>query len=72
MPHEVLHQDGNCELVRIDWHQREKSIFLVKVKCPSTGAFYTLRVPPATKTVKAGVAWTFGVKAIEYSPNVET
>ena len=72
VPHEVADKDGEYELVKIDWHKREEPIFLVKVKCPSTGAFYTLRVPPAMKTVKEAVAWTFGLKGSEYSPEAET
>ena len=43
----------------------------MKVKCPSTEAFYTLRVPPTMKTVEDAVAWTFGMSGIEYSPEQE-
>ena len=39
----------------------DKIINLLKVKCPSTGAFYTLRVPPGIKDVNAARQWTFGV-----------
>jgi len=72
MPHEVIDREGEQELVRIDWHDREEPICLVKVKCPSTGAFYTLRVPPNRTTVKSAVAWTFDVKTEEYEPLKET
>ena len=72
MSHEVIERDGEQELVRIVWRLREEPICLVKVKCPSTGAFYTLRVPPTMKTVKNAVAWTFDVKADEYEPAKET
>lgn len=72
LPHEILDRDGECELVRIDWHKREEPICLVKVKCPSTGAFYTLRVPPTVKTVHEAVAWTFGVEKDRYYPEIET
>jgi hypothetical protein len=72
MPHEVIDRDGEQELVRILWSAREEPICLVKVKCPSTGAFYTLRVPPSRVTVKSAVAWTFDVKADEYDPIKET
>ena len=41
--------------------RRDKIINLLKVKCPSTGAFYTLRVPPGIKDVNAARQWTFGV-----------
>ncbi|MFA5145360.1 MAG: toxin-antitoxin system YwqK family antitoxin [Candidatus Omnitrophota bacterium] len=70
--HEVISKDDDCELVRIDWHKREESIFLVKVRCPSTGVFYTLRVPPRMKTVKQAIAWTFNMKDSEYTPLSET
>jgi len=70
--HEVISRDGEYELIRIDWHKREEPICLVKVKCSSTGVFYTLRVPPSVKTIKEAVAWTFGLKDNEYSPQKET
>jgi len=72
MPHEIIHREEDCELVRIAWHKREEAVCLVKVKCPSTGAFYTLRVPPSMKRVKQAIAWTFGKKEEEYVPNQET
>lgn len=72
LPHVIIDKDRDQELVKIDWHKREKPIYLVKVKCPSTGAFYTLRVPPSMKTVKQAVAWTFGVTEKEYDPQAET
>lgn len=33
---------------------------------------YFLRVPPATRTPREGVAWTFGLGSVEYRPAVET
>jgi len=66
--HEVIDKDGEYELVKIDWHKREEPMYLVKVKCPSTGAYYTLRVPPRMRTVKQAVAWTFHMKKSEYNP----
>ena len=33
---------------------------------------YLLRVPPDTRTAREGVAWTFGLSADEYAPDVET
>ncbi len=33
---------------------------------------YFLRVPPGTRTARAGVAWTFGLKEDEYEPLEET
>ena len=72
LPHQILDRSGEYELVKIDWHKREEPIYLVKVKCPSTGAFYTLRVPATMKTVKEAIAWTFDVNEGEYLPEVET
>ncbi|HOW59810.1 MAG TPA: toxin-antitoxin system YwqK family antitoxin [Candidatus Omnitrophota bacterium] len=72
MPNEVIDKDGEQELVRVRIGSREEPIWLVKVKCPSTGAFYTLRVPPDMANVKAAVAWTFGVFAEDYAPKKET
>ena len=39
----------------------DKTINLLKVKCPSTQAYYTLRVPPGIKDVNTARQWTFGV-----------
>ena len=72
MPHKVIDRDGEQELVRIDWDEDEEPICLVKVKCPSTGAFYTLRVPPGRRTIKSAVAWTFDVPSDNYVPEKET
>ena len=72
MPHEVIDRDGERELVQIDWNPREEPICLVKVKCPSTDAFYTLRVPPECWTVRSAVAWTFDVPVDDYTPEKET
>ncbi|MBF0479748.1 MAG: hypothetical protein HQL26_09725 [Candidatus Omnitrophica bacterium] len=72
LPHEVVHKDDEQELVSVNLQQEEEPIFLVKVKCPSTGAFYCLRVPPTMKTVKEAVAWTFEMTELEYNPLKET
>ncbi len=70
--HQVIERVGDQELVRIDWHKNEEPIFLVKVKCPSTGAFYTLRVPPDAKSIQEAIAWTFWLKPQAYKPEKET
>ncbi|KKT85057.1 MAG: MORN variant repeat protein [candidate division WWE3 bacterium GW2011_GWC2_44_9] len=72
MKGETIDKSGEQELLKVEWHHREEPIYLVKVRCPSTGCFYTLRVPPSTKTVRQGIAWTFGLKEREYSPLAET
>jgi antitoxin component YwqK of YwqJK toxin-antitoxin module len=41
--------------------QGDTIIKLLKVKCPSTGVYYTLRVPPDINTVERARQWTFGV-----------
>lgn len=71
LPHEVIHRDGDQELVVAHWHKGEEPLCLVKVRCPTTGAFYVLRVPPGMKMVKQAVAWTFGVREAEYQPDEE-
>jgi len=63
-----LDKESEQELIRIDWHKEEEPLYLVKVKCPSTDVFYTLRVPPNMKSVREAVAWTFGVQKKEYYP----
>lgn len=37
-----------------------------------TSRTYWLRVPPATRTAREGVAWTFGVSEADYEPLVQT
>ena len=37
-----------------------------------TSRTYWLRVPPATRTAKEGVAWTFGLTAETYEPERQT
>jgi len=66
--HEVVEKYGDYELVKINWIKREEPIYLVKVKCHSTGAYYTLRVPPTVASVKEAIAWTFHMKKDQYNP----
>ena len=72
LEHEVIDKDGDYELVKVDWHAKERPIALVKVKCPSTGAFYVLRVPLSVKSVREAVAWTFGMSKNDYKPEEES
>lgn len=69
---ERLDQDGTQELLRIVWHKDEEPLYLVKVKCPSTYVFYTLRVAPHVTTIKEAIAWTFGLPQEEYCPQEES
>ena len=72
LEHEVIDKTGDYELVKVRWHIKERPIALVKVKCPSTGAFYVLRVPLSMKTVQEAVAWTFGMSKNDYKPEEES
>jgi len=72
LEHEVVDEEGDYELIRINWHKKERPICLVKVKCPSTGVFYVLRVPLSMKSVEEAVAWTFGMSKKEYKPEEES
>lgn len=47
---EQIHVDGDMSLHRINNKVDVEGIFLLKVKCPSTGTNYALRVPPHAKT----------------------
>jgi hypothetical protein len=69
-----IHRDRSWkrQLYRCDLNY-EKPVVAVRVKCPSTGRIYFLRVPPATKTCVQAVAWGFGfTRADEYRTLVET
>jgi antitoxin component YwqK of YwqJK toxin-antitoxin module len=70
--YEIIDKDGEMELAKVDWDLEEEPLFLVKVKCATTGAFYTLRVPPRMRTVKQAVAWTFGQTPKTYNPIAES
>ena len=70
--HQILDNDGVNELVCINCEMEDEPIVLVKVRCPSTGAFYALRVPPTMTRAKQAVAWTFGLSEEEYKPEEET
>ena len=72
LKHEIIDKEGDCELVKVNWHRKERPICLVKVKCPSIGAYYVLRVPPSTKTVKEAAVWTFGMATKDYKPEDES
>ncbi len=52
--------------------QERQPCVMVEVTCPSTGKKYRLRVPPQTLSVRAAVAWTFGLQPRQYCPKIET
>ncbi|MBI4864930.1 MAG: hypothetical protein HY815_32425 [Candidatus Riflebacteria bacterium] len=47
-------------------------LVVLRVRCPSTGRTYFLRVPPWMRTVESARAWTFDVPESEFAPLVET
>ena len=55
----LIHTSEDMELRRIDDIDNEP-VVLLKVKCPSTNAFYCLRVPPYMKKCEDARQWTFG------------
>lgn len=63
-------EDGENYLIRL---KREPEDFVfVNVKDSSTPRRYLLRVPPDTKTVKEGIAWTFNLTTEDYKLEKET
>ncbi|MFD5081338.1 DUF6745 domain-containing protein [Kitasatospora sp. NPDC058201] len=73
---EPLHRDGTGVLWRIQLPDDEPVVMVEVVNSTAEpdGTFrtYWLRVPPGTRTARAGVAWTFGVPEEEYHPQRET
>jgi hypothetical protein len=65
---ELFHEDGDMQLYTLpvkqvkinDWRQGDTILKLLKVRCPSTGTYYVLRVHPDTKTCEEAKKWTFG------------
>lgn len=72
---EKVHEDrdygGTRQLFRIDM-RNDEPILIVRVKCPSTGSDYILRVPPTMRTCDEAIAWTFGFYTNQYRPLIET
>lgn len=62
----VLDVDGENQLLKVD------GIVFAYVKDSSTPRRYLLRVPPNFTTVKAAIAWTFGMTEAQYQPLIET
>jgi hypothetical protein len=58
------------QLLRVSM-PRGAAVTIVRVKCPSTGGEYRLRVPPDVATCSEAVAWTFRKTARTYAPAVE-
>lgn len=66
---EVKHVDGDNQLIIIpmpeqggvSFPKRDVVLAILKVRCPSTGTFYALRVPPNVNTCEEARQWTFGL-----------
>ncbi|MFB6892399.1 DUF6745 domain-containing protein [Kitasatospora sp. NPDC056327] len=71
-----VHQDETGVLWRIQLPDDEPVVMVEVVNSTAEpdGTFrtYWLRVPPSTRTARAGVAWTFGTTEAEYHPQRET
>jgi len=53
----VIHKDKEMRLYRI----KGADVNVLRVKCPSTGSLYFLRVPKDTRKCEEARQWTFGV-----------
>ncbi|NKZ04597.1 DUF6745 domain-containing protein [Actinomadura latina] len=71
-----LHRDETGVLWSIDLPGDEPVVMVEVVNSTPEpdGAYrtYYLRVPPGTRTARAGVAWTFGVDEADYQPEKQT
>ncbi|SEG15269.1 hypothetical protein SAMN04489712_103411 [Thermomonospora echinospora] len=71
-----LHRDETGVLWRIDLLDDEPVVMVEVVNSTPEpdGSYrtYYLRVPPDTRTARAGVAWTFGLTEDEYRPEKQT
>ncbi|MFF6988893.1 DUF6745 domain-containing protein [Streptomyces sp. NPDC010273] len=71
-----LHRDETGTLWRIDLADDEPVVMVEVLNSTpepdGTHRTYWLRVPPSTRTARAGVAWTFGLDAETYAPQRET
>ncbi|WP_354642315.1 DUF6745 domain-containing protein [Kitasatospora camelliae] len=73
---EPLHRDETGKLwrIRLPGDEPVLMVEVVNSTAEPDGTFrtYWLRVPPDTRTARAGVAWTFGLREEEYRPQRET
>ncbi len=65
-----IEKQGESQLLEIDLGSGERGYF-AKVICPTTLKEYLLRVPKYD-TLKRAIAWTFGMRANDYEPVIET
>ena len=67
-----IHTDDHRALYKIPM-KNDEPIVAVKVRCPSTGQIYFLRVPPQIDRCDKAVAWSFGFNNVrDYHPAIET
>ncbi|MEU7070512.1 DUF6745 domain-containing protein [Streptomyces narbonensis] len=70
------HRDGTGVLWRVELADDEDVVMVEVVNSTpepdGSHRTYWLRVPPATRTAREGVAWTFGLSAEAYEPLVQT
>ena len=73
---QTMHSDDYGVLFKREMQHGEPVMFVEVVNSTPEpdGSFrnYTLRVPPAMRTAREAVAWTFGKSQTEYSPEVQT
>ncbi|MFI2762068.1 DUF6745 domain-containing protein [Streptomyces echinatus] len=71
-----VHRDETGTLWRIDLDGDEPAVMVEVINSTpepdGSHRTYWLRVPPATRTARAGIAWTFGLDASGYAPLRET
>jgi hypothetical protein len=79
----LVHEDETGRLWRRDherqspWRRADEPVVMVEVENSTpepdgSHKTYFLRVPPATRTAREAVAWTFGLGAVEYRPAAES
>ncbi|WP_432975740.1 DUF6745 domain-containing protein [Dactylosporangium sp. CA-233914] len=69
-------QDETGTLWRLNFADDEPLVMVEVINSTpepdGTSRVYWLRVPPATRTAREGVAWTFGLTEAEYRPLIQT
>lgn len=74
MDAKVVNKDKDLEIGELisvkDWRNEHPETFL-RVRC-GTGRNFVLPVPPNMKTAREANAWTWGLEASEYNPEVRT
>jgi len=71
-----IHQDEFGTLYRVSMLDGEPLVMVKLLNSTpepdGSRKVYFLRVPPDITTARAAVAWTFGLRAEEYQPRIET